>query len=128
MYFFDTGLAAHLSGWTTPEALEAGISAGAFFETFVISEIIKSYWHNGEKPDLHFFRDEKHNEIDLLIYQNGMYHPIEIKKHASPGIKDISAFKIFGKLEKLGFGCEICLTPDPQPLSRDVMAISVWDI
>jgi len=128
MYFLDTGLAAYLAGWTTSEALETGISSGAFFETFAISEIIKSYWHNGEKPNLHFFRDEKGNEIDLLIYQNGKHYPIEIKKHATPDRSDVSAFKIFAKLEKLGFGCEICLTSEPQPLSPETMAISVWDI
>jgi len=82
-----------------------------------IIEVIKSYWHNGEKPNLYFFRDEKGHEIDLLIYKNGKYYPIEIKKHATPDRSDISAFKIFAKLEKLG-----------QPLSPDAMAISVWDI
>ena len=105
MYFLDTGLAAYLAGWTTPESLEAGISSGAFFETFVISEIIKSYWHNGEKPNLYFFRDEKNNEIDLLIFKDGIFYPIEIKKHSTPLGKDISAFSIFGKIEKLGYGC-----------------------
>jgi len=128
MYFLDTGLAAYLAGWTTSEALEAGISSGAFFETFVISEIIKSYWHNGEKPNLYFFRDEKGQEIDLLIYQNGKYYPVEIKKHATPDRSDISAFKIFAKLEELGYGCEICITSELQPLSPEVTAISVWDI
>jgi predicted AAA+ superfamily ATPase len=128
MYFLDTGIAAYLAGWTTPEALEAGISSGAFFETFAISEIIKSYWHNGEKPNLYFFRDEKGHEIDLLIYQNGKYYPIEIKKHATPVGNDISSFKIFAKLETLGHGCEICLVSEPQPLSPEATAISVWDV
>jgi predicted AAA+ superfamily ATPase len=128
LYFMDTGLAACLAGWTTSEALETGISSGAFFETFVISEIIKSYWHNGEKPDLYFFRDEKGSEIDLLIFRDGKYYPVEIKKHATPDQNDIFAFKIFGKMENLGFGCEICLTPELQPLSPNAMAISIWDI
>jgi len=128
MYFLDTGLAAYLAGWTTPEALETGISAGAFFETFVISEILKSYFHNGENPQLYFFRDEKGVEIDLLIYQNGLYYPVEIKKHATPSFTDISAFKIFNKIEKIGFGSEICLCSEPQKLSPDAIAISVWDI
>ena len=128
MYFLDTGLAAYLAGWTTPESLETGISSGAFFETFVISEIIKSYWHNGEKPNLYFYRDEKDNEIDLLIFKDGLFYPIEIKKHGTPGTNDIKAFKIFGSLEKLGYGCEICLTPELQPLTPDVTAISIWDI
>lgn len=128
MYFLDTGLAAYLAGWTTPEALESGISSGAFFETFVISEIIKSYWHNGEQVDLYFFRDEKDNEIDLLIFRDGKFYPIEIKKHATPKRDDISAFKIFEKIEQIGYGCEICLTPDIQPLSPTTNAISIWNI
>lgn len=128
LYFTDTGLAAHLAGWTTPEALEAGISAGAFFETFVVSEILKSYCHNGETPQLSFFRDEKGKEIDLLIFQNGKYYPIEIKKHATPTMNDISAFKIFNKIEETGPGNEICLTSQIQPLATDVNAISIWNI
>jgi len=53
----DTGLAAYLAGWTTPKSLENGASSGAFFETFVITEIIKSFYHNGKNPQLNFFRD-----------------------------------------------------------------------
>ena len=128
MYFIDTGLAAFLAGWTTAEALENGISAGAFFETFVISEIIKSHWHNSQKPQLYYFRDEKANEIDLLIYKDGKYHPIEIKKTGSPSQNDISSFKIFAKYEDLGYGTMICLTPDIQPLTPQANAISVWDM
>ncbi|MDR1366146.1 MAG: ATP-binding protein [Holosporales bacterium] len=128
LYFLDTGLAAYLAGWTTSEALEEGSSAGAFFETFVISEILKSYYHTGEKAYFYFFRDEKGNEVDLLIQKDGMYYPIEIKKHATPSLKDIAAFKIFAKLESLGYGCEICLTPDIQPLSPNANAISMWNL
>ena len=128
LFFMDTGLAAHLSGWTTPQALETGASSGAFFETFVITEILKSYYHNGKNPQVNFFRDSDKNEIDLLIYQDGKYFPIEIKKHGTPDSNDIKAFKIFAKNETTGYGCEICLVPDLQPLSPDVIAMSVWDI
>jgi predicted AAA+ superfamily ATPase len=128
LYFMDTGLASYLAGWTTPESLEVGASAGCFFETFCISEIIKSWQHNDLNPDLYFFRDEKRHEIDLLIHQDGLFYPIEIKKHGTPSLQDIGAFKIFGNLEKLGYGCEICLTGKIQPLGREVQAISIWDI
>lgn len=128
LYFMDTGLAAYLAGWTTPEALQFGTSAGAFFETFVVSEILKSYWHNAENPPVCFFRDEKGHEIDLLIQKNNKFYPIEIKKHATPSFKDISAFKIFSKIEQIEYGCEICLTPETQLLSSNANAISVWDI
>ena len=124
----DTGLAAYLAGWTTSKSLESGVSSGAFFETFVITEILKSYFHNGKNPQLNFYRDSDGNEIDLLIYQNGNYYPIEIKKHGTPGSDDIKAFKTFAKKEPIGYGCEICLTSDLQPLSQEAMAMSVWDI
>ena len=130
LYFLDTGLAAHLAGWTTPESLEAGVSSGAFFETFVIGEILKSYWHCGESPDIYFYRDSDGKEIDLLIYKDNKYYPIEIKKHSTPKLSDISAFSTFKKLSgvNIGYGCEICLTPDLQPLSPTVMAMSIWNI
>ena len=47
LYFLDTGLAAYLTKWNTPEVLKNGAMAGAFFESFVISEIIKSYYNRG---------------------------------------------------------------------------------
>ena len=128
LYFMDTGLAAYLAGWTTPDALQIGTSNGAFFETFVITEILKSYKHNAENPSLCFFRDEKGHEIDLLIERDGKYYPIEIKKHATPLFKDVSAFKIFSKIEPVEYGCEICLTPEIQFLSANTNAISIWDI
>lgn len=128
LYFLDTGLAAYLAGWTTAEALQFGTSAGAFFETFVVSEILKSYYHTAENPPVYFFRDEKGNEIDLLIQKDQKFYPIEIKKHATPSVKDISAFKIFSKIETIERGCEICLTPETQLLSKDTTAISVWNI
>jgi predicted AAA+ superfamily ATPase len=112
LYSWDTGLAAHLSGWTTSEALEIAASAGASFETFVVDEILKSYYHNAENAPFCFFRDEKGNEIDLLLQKDGQYYPIKIKKHTTPSFKDISAFKIFSKIEPLGYGCEICLAPE----------------
>ena len=43
IYFMDTGLASYLTGWYTAEQLQFGAMSGNLFETFVISEIIKSY-------------------------------------------------------------------------------------
>ncbi len=85
LYFLDTGLAAYLTKWNTPDVLKNGAMAGAFFESFVLSEIVKSYYNKGisELP-LYFYRDKDMNEIDLLIEESGILHPIEIKKHADP--------------------------------------------
>lgn len=112
LYFLDTGLAAYLTKWNTPDVLKNGAMAGAFFESFVISEIIKSYYNKGilDLP-LYFYRDKDMNEIDLLIEENGILYPVEIKKHADPQKKDIDAFDLLDKIPGVtrGPGGVICL-------------------
>jgi predicted AAA+ superfamily ATPase len=102
MYFLDTGLAAYLCKWLTPETLEAGAMSGAFFETYVTSEIIKSYQNAGLEPPLYFYRDSDGHEVDLIIYLNGLIYPVEIKKTASPNIKDFKQFENLRKNSGLG--------------------------
>ncbi len=94
LYFLDTGLAAYLTHWTTAEALEAGAMSGAFFETFVISEIMKSWYNAGKTPPIFYYRDKDRNEIDLILEADGKLHPIEIKKSAKPGKDAITAFRM----------------------------------
>lgn len=112
LYFLDTGLAAYLTKWNTPDVLKSGAMAGAFFESFVVSEIIKSYYNKGIlEPPIYFYRDKDMNEIDLLIEQNGTLYPIEIKKHADPSKKDVAAFDYLEKIPNMqrGSGGVICM-------------------
>jgi len=125
----DTGLCAYLTDWNTPETLSTGAMNGAIFETFVVSEILKSYKHNGIQPSFYYYRDSNKVEIDLLILQNGVIYPIEIKRTATPDQKMIRHFSVlesFGK--QMGFGSLICLTDKVLPLTRNANAISIWDI
>lgn len=112
LYFFDTGLAAYLTKWNTPDVLKNGAMAGSFFESFVVSEIVKSYYNKGilELP-LYFYRDKDMNEIDLLIEEGGTLYPIEMKKHADPHKKDANAFALLDKIPgiKRGPGGVVCL-------------------
>lgn len=112
LYFLDTGLAAYLTKWNTPDTLKNGAMAGAFFESFIVSEIVKSYYNQGilEAP-LYFYRDKDMNEIDLLIEENGTLYPIEIKKHSDPNKRDTNAFSLLDKIPniKRGSGGVICL-------------------
>jgi predicted AAA+ superfamily ATPase len=112
LFFLDTGLAAYLTRWNTPDVLKNGAMAGAFFETFVISEIIKSYSNNGvlDLP-LYFYRDRDGNEIDLLVEEGGTLYPIEIKKHADPNKSDVARFSLLDKIPniKRGQGGVVCL-------------------
>jgi predicted AAA+ superfamily ATPase len=112
LYFLDTGLAAYLTRWNTPETLKSGAMAGAFFETFVVSELIKGYANAGvlDLP-LYFYRDKEGHEIDVLIETDGTLYPLEIKKHADPDRRDAAQFALLDKIPntKRGPGGVICL-------------------
>jgi len=126
LYFLDTGLCAYLTQWSTPESLEAGAMSGAILETWMLSEIIKSYWHHGLTPPLYFYRDKDQKEVDLLIERDNTLYPIEFKKTASPSQTASRHFSVLEKLDKpVGQGAVICLRETDVPLSQTVDAIPV---
>lgn len=139
LHILDTGLAAYLLKWGNPEALEKGAISGAIFESYVFSEIYKSYLNAGKEPPIFYYRDKDQKEIDLLIYQNGVLSPIEIKKAASPGKTAIKNFRVldqidktevFGGLETLktetGTGSVICMAADLLPIDEKNWYVPVW--
>lgn len=79
LYFYDAGLAAWLLGIRTPEQMETHPLRGNIFETFIVSELIKSRLNKGEKPAFFFWRDNNGNEVDLIFEQGNRLVPIEIK-------------------------------------------------
>ena len=113
--------------------------SGAFFETYVFTEIYKSYLNAGKEPPIFYYRDKDQKEIDLLLYQNGVLSPIEIKKSASPGRAAIRNFNVlepvqepkkFGGLDELkvvlGPGNVICMAQDLLPLDEKNWSVPVW--
>ncbi len=118
-YFMDTGLAAYLCRWPTAETLESGAMDGAFFETYVVTEIVKSYFNAGKAADIYYYRDVDKKEIDLLIIKGNKLYPIEIKKSKEPANPD----KNFSVLKKLNLevqpGLIICMSDELIPYNRD---------
>ena len=113
LYFMDTGLACHLSLWNNPRTLEQSAMAGAMFETYVISELIKQYCNHGldVRSRFSYYRDNNGREVDLLITDNGVTYPVEIKKNADPGSDALKNFKVLSSLDvTLGLGAVICLS------------------
>jgi predicted AAA+ superfamily ATPase len=123
LYFLDTGLAAYLTEWSSPETLEAGAMSGAAFETWVMAELLKSWLNNGLRPPFYYCRDKDQKEIDLLIIQNNMIYPLEFKKTASPDKNDVRRFKALEKLLPIGPGGVICLASQALPLTENAWSI-----
>ena len=119
VYFMDTGLAAYLAKWPTPEVLAVGAAAGAFFETFVVTEIVKSYYNAGKELNLYYYRDIDQKEIDLVIVDAENIWPLEIKKAKNPASPD----KNIGVLKKFGLKIApmvvLCMADELVPLNRN---------
>ncbi|MDR1134134.1 MAG: ATP-binding protein [Synergistaceae bacterium] len=124
LYFMDTGLCCYLNGIKTAESAFDSPIGGALLETYVVSEILKSHWHNAQSPFLYFYRDRNQREIDLIFEQNGLVYPVEIKKSANPSARDIRNFAVLREIGKTpGKGAVVCLNDKIFPLNRDVNII-----
>lgn len=131
IFFMDTGLVCHLTRWTTPDQLRNGAAAGHIFETFVVSEILKSFMNSGKSlHDVWFYRDVKKREIDLVIQDGHILHPVEVKVSATVRKDAVKNFACLENLPgyKVGFGHVVCQTPEPYLITRTVQAVPVWGI
>ena len=107
--FMDTGLCSYLAGWENARDLQLSSSAGHYLETYIISEIIKSYNNAGEEPRISYYIDKDKNEIDLIMEKNNKIYPFEIKKTGNPKELMIKNFeKLDGTKKQIEPGGIIC--------------------
>jgi predicted AAA+ superfamily ATPase len=124
LYFLDTGLAAYLTGWSSPETLEAGAMSGAILETWILGELLKSWRHNGLRAPFYYYRDTDGKEIDLLIMRDGTLYPLEFKKTASPDKRAVRHFSVLEKLGlPVGMGAVVCLAGQALPLTEKAWSV-----
>ena len=121
IYFMDTGLCSYLCGMPSAEILENSAFAGQFYETYVVSEIIKSFYNSYQNTDrLYYYRDRDQYEVDLIIDEFDSIYPIEIKK----GINPVSYSKKFTMLKKynkkINIGLVIDSTDKVFPINDEV--------
>ena len=129
MYFFDTGLVAYLTKYSSPEILMNGALNGAILENYTVAEIRKTWLNSARDCLLHYYRDKYTNEIDLVIEADGELHPLEIKKSTNPGTELASAFKVLdkGSLPR-GAGAILCLREELSAIDRSTFLLPIWMI
>lgn len=129
MYFFDTGLVAYLTRYSSPEILANGAINGAILENFVVSELLKSYHNNAKECLLWYYRDSNSNEIDMVIESDGMLHPLEIKRSVNPGSELISAFNLLDKASvPRGNGAILCMRQKLTAINSENYIVPIWMI
>lgn len=129
MYFFDTGLAAYLTKYSSPDILMNGAINGAILENYTVAEIRKTWLNSAKECLLHYYRDKDTNEIDMVIEADGELHPLEIKKSTNPGTEPASAFKVLDKGSvPRGAGAILCLREEISAIDRNTFILPIWMI
>lgn len=119
LYFCDTGLCAYLSMWLTRDTLMNGAASGHYFENYVIMELLKNFAYAPSKAQLTYYRDSNAKEIDVFVEENGVIHPLEIKKSANPDKREIKKYELLDKINlKHGDGGIICMCEQVIPIDE----------
>jgi predicted AAA+ superfamily ATPase len=130
LYFTDTGLAAWLCGFQSPDSLAESAYTGPFWENHVICQWLR--WRDWHSPStgLWFWQDRTKNEVDLVVERDMRLHAIECKHSERPGsgdLKGIKAFRSFYGEKAMGSAWVACLTEQAFDIAPGVTAISGWD-
>ncbi|MDO4921445.1 MAG: ATP-binding protein [Phascolarctobacterium sp.] len=117
LYFCDTGLCAYLSMWLTRDTLMNGAASGHYFENYVVIELLKNFAYAPSKATLTYYRDSNAKEIDVFVEQNGVIHPLEIKKSANPDRREVKKYELLDKVNvERGSGGIICMCEEVIPI------------
>ena len=129
MYFFDTGLVAYLTRYSSPEILANGAINGAILENYVVAEIRKTYMSCGKECLMWYYRDKDSSEIDLVIESDGELHPLEVKRSVNPGTELIRVFAILDKGSvPRGVGAILCMRPELSAIDARHLIVPIWMI
>ena len=83
-------------------------------------DFMKLYSVSSSRANLTFYRDSNQNEIDLVIEENGLLHPIEIKRSANPDRKLVKRFRLLHTSSCApGRGAVVCMTDRVLPLDEN---------
>ena len=129
MYFFDTGLVAYLTKYSSPEIRMNGAINGAILENYTVAETRKTWLNSAKECLMHYYRDKDTNEIDMVVEADGELHPLEIKKSTNPGTELASAFKVLDKGSvPRGTGAILCLREELSAIDRSTFILPIWMI
>lgn len=131
IHFLDTGLCCALCGLRTGEEAAASPLAGALLESFAVGEVLKSHWHAGLEPQAHYYRDHDGREIDLLLWERGKLWPVEVKRSATPDVREVA--RTWDTLRAAGLplgeaGAVACTARRELPAGRGIRVVNVLNL
>lgn len=86
-------------------------------KNYVVMEFVRTYAYAKTKANLSYYRDSNAKEIDVMIEENDTIHPLEIKKSASPGRREIKKYALIDKTSlQRGNGGIVCMCEQVMPI------------
>ncbi|MFQ5719782.1 MAG: ATP-binding protein [Acidobacteriota bacterium] len=79
IFWTDTGLAAHLAGFTTPGTAPSPPAPGALLENLVLTQILAWRETVVPRPQIHYWRTRGGIEVDFVIEDRRRLLPVEVK-------------------------------------------------
>ena len=102
---------------------------GAILENYVVAELVKTYINCGKDPFIYYYRDKDAREIDIILEQDGVLYPMEVKKSSNPGSEIIKVFSLLNKSGTLrSKGAVLCLKPELSAIDKDNYIVPIWMI
>lgn len=128
LYFMDTGLLCYLCAVDSAETYQKSPLKGGIFETFVVSEILKSWWYVGKTPCVYYYRDTRQKEIDIIVERGNRLYPFEIKANIQPKAS-LKQFKVLaGSSKIIDFGGIIYTGEQASPIDQKYWMVPVAKI
>ena len=126
LYFMDTGLLCYLLRVRNSQELAFHAMRGAVFESWIISELYKSYYHQGLMPDIYFWRDSAGHEIDVLIDHGSELIPVEIKSGQTVNEEFFKGLEYFDKISNHLVKKRLLVYGGSRPATRRGVKIIPW--
>jgi predicted AAA+ superfamily ATPase len=131
VYFLDTGLVCYLLGLHTPRHVTQGPYAGALFENYCVQEVLKERCHRRLHANVFYWRSHQGTEVDVVMEEGQHLSLLECKFLKTPRVsmaQGLEAFLSLGPRKSVTTCQLLCLVDEPVPLSRHVVAQSVFDL
>jgi hypothetical protein len=128
LYFLDSGLLCYLLRIRSPEDLGIHSARGSVFESFVVSEFVKSRLHRGEEPDVYFWRDSTGHEIDVLIDLGRKLIPVEVKSGQTVAGDFLDGLRYWRDLAGMKSGPAALVYAGDRSFRREGVAVYSWSV
>jgi predicted AAA+ superfamily ATPase len=126
LYFHDTGLACQLLGIQNENQLFSHPLRGAFFENYIIAEVVKFFYNHRLSPPIYFWRDQTGHEIDLIVEDSNLLYPVEIKSGSTVASDMFNGLKWWTNLTGNSAASPMLIYSGGEAYVRDGITLRPW--